>query len=355
MMYALSEQFGALHLFTYLTTRAALATITSLLILLAATPFFVALLSRKQAVQMIRKDGPESHLATKQKTPTMGGVLIVSSVLFSTLLWGNMGNYYLQLALATLCTFAIIGFIDDILKHRKKSSGGMSATVKIIAQTGAALLLMAVLFFMVDDSGTIYFPIFKEASIFLGAGYLAWGALVVIGSSNAVNLTDGLDGLAILPVVLVVSALGLFAYVTGHYYFANYLSLPYTPNSGELIVFCGALCGAGLGFLWFNAYPAQLFMGDVGSLSLGATMGMVALMIKQELLLCVMGIVFVAEALSVIAQVASFKLRGKRVLKMAPLHHHFELSGLKESKIIVRFWITTAIFVLIALLALKVR
>ncbi|MDI9348218.1 MAG: phospho-N-acetylmuramoyl-pentapeptide-transferase [Methylacidiphilales bacterium] len=356
MVYKLSLLYDSLHVFSYITTRAAFAAITALLFMIVSMPYFIQVFKKKQAIQIIREDGPKHHTQTKQQIPTMGGVPIILSVLLSTSIWGALENSFVLISLLTLLLFAGIGFWDDGLKIFFKHSRGMSAKTKLILQVISSIIIISLMYMYTNSvDQKIYIPMLKQVSISVGVLYILWGIIVIVGSSNAVNLTDGLDGLAILPVVLVGGGLGVFAYATGHYYFSSYLLLPFVPGAGELTIICGSLIGAGLGFLWYNTYPAQIFMGDVGSLSLGAVLAVLALMIKQELVLLIMGIIFVAEALSVIIQVASFKLRKKRVFKMAPLHHHFELLGWSEPKIIVRFWVFTFIFVLIGLATLKIR
>ena len=310
-----------------------------------------------QFEQYVRNEGPKSHYK-KTGTPTMGGILIISSMLISTLLWADLSNRYIWVVLFTTISFAFIGFFDDYLKIKNKSSDGLTSKQKILMQLIVSISIISYLFFSHDQVAEISFivPFFKNFIIPMGSFlFIFMGTFVLIGSSNAVNLTDGLDGLAILPSVLIAGALGLIAYSMGNQIIADYLYLPHLPLSGELIVFCGALIGSGIGFLWYNTYPAQVFMGDVGSLTLGAILGIMAVILRHELVFAIMAGVFVIETLSVAIQVISFKVRGKRVFLMAPIHHHFELKGWPEPKIIVRFWIITLVLILVALATLKLR
>lgn len=340
----------------YLTMRTILGTLTALGISLVLGPRVIRALNARQYGQSIREDGPESHL-DKAGTPTMGGVLILLSVCLSTLLWADLTNRYVLVILLVTVGFGLIGWVDDYRKIIEKNSAGLSAKSKYILQSLVALIVVLTLYFthssVVEQS--LIVPFFKEVSIDLGWFYLVLGYFVIVGASNAVNLTDGLDGLAILPTVLIGAALGLIAYLVGHSEFSQYLHIPFLPGAGELVIFCGALGGAGLGFLWFNTYPAQIFMGDVGALSLGAALGTIALITRHEIVFFIMAGIFVMETLSVIIQVASFKLTGKRVFRMAPLHHHYELKGWPEPRVIVRFWIITVILVLVGLATLKLR
>ncbi len=360
MLYYLSlyleHYFHPLHAFQYLTLRMVMATLTALLIAFALGPMMIRRLRQYQIGQSVRDDGPQSHLA-KTGTPTMGGLLILTSIGISTLLWSNLNNLYVWLVLIVTLGSGAIGFVDDYRKVIQKNSKGLSARSKLFWQSilalGAAIILYMTAHKAVDTQ--LIFPFFKDIVFNLGIFYIPFVYFVIVGSSNAVNLTDGLDGLATLPTVLVGGALGIFVYVSGNIHFSNYLLIPYIPGSGEVAVFCGALVGAGLGFLWYNSYPAEVFMGDVGSLALGAGLGMVAVIARQEIIFFIMGGVFVMETVSVILQVASFKLRGKRIFRMAPIHHHFELKGWPEPKVIVRFWILTVIFVLVGLASLKLR
>jgi phospho-N-acetylmuramoyl-pentapeptide-transferase len=332
-----AEQLASFHsgfnVFQYITLRTILGVLTALFIALLVGPVVIRRLSHLQIGQNVRSDGPESHLS-KAGTPTMGGLLILVSIAASTLLWGDLGNRFIWVVLATTAIFGAIGWADDYLKLTQGNSKGLSAPRKYGLQSVAALAAALFLFF---------------------TAYVVLTYFVVVGTSNAVNLTDGLDGLAILPAVMVAGALIVFAYVTGNVNFSSYLGVPYVAGTGELCVFCGSIVGAGLGFLWFNTYPAQVFMGDIGALALGAALGIVAVMVRQELALVIMGGVFVVETVSVILQVISFKLTGRRIFRMAPLHHHFELKGWPEPRVIVRFWIITVILVLIALATLKIR
>jgi|TARA_B110000305_G_scaffold107446_1_gene120878 phospho-N-acetylmuramoyl-pentapeptide-transferase len=341
----------------YLTVRTIGATATALLISIFLGPFVINLLKRLQFEQHVRVDGPKSHYK-KTGTPTMGGLLILLSLVISTLLWGDLGNRYIWVVLFVTISFGSVGFLDDFLKIKSKSSDGLSSKQKIILQTFFAFCASAYLYISAETSPETAFivPFYKDLLISMSPFlFILVGTFVVVGSSNAVNLTDGLDGLAILPTILIAGALGLIAYGMGNTVIADYLYLPHLEISGELIVFCGALMGSGIGFLWYNTYPAQIFMGDVGSLTLGAILGIIAVILRHELVFAVMAGVFVIETLSVAIQVISFKLRGKRVFLMAPIHHHFELKGWEEPKIIVRFWIITIILILIALATLKIR
>jgi len=341
----------------YLTVRTLGGTVTALLITILLGPLFIKKLKSMQFEQYVRTDGPESHYK-KTGTPTMGGVLIISSLLISTLLWADLSNRYIWVVLITTILFASIGFLDDFLKIKNKSSDGLTSKQKILMQLFFSLSIISYLYFSYQEIAEISFivPFFKNFIIPMSPIlFIFIGSFVLIGSSNAVNLTDGLDGLAILPSVLIAGALGLIAYSMGNQIIADYLYLPHLKLSGELIVFCGALIGSGIGFLWYNTYPAQVFMGDVGSLTLGAILGIMAVLLRHELVFAIMAGVFVIETLSVAIQVISFKTRGKRVFLMAPIHHHFELKGWPEPKIIVRFWIITLILILIALATLKLR
>ncbi len=353
----LSEYWSALNAFQYLTMRAILGVLTSLVIALIIGPKTIQQLVKYQIGQNIRDDGPESHFS-KAGTPTMGGLLILIAVIVSTLCWADLSSKFIWIVLLVTTAFGIIGFVDDYIMLILKRSKGLSARAKYLSQSLIGLAVAIYLFYTAQTSGEtqLIIPVFKnlifdlEWWMFIPLVYL-----VIVGTSNAVNLTDGLDGLAIMPTVMVGGALGVFAYFTGNKVFAEYLSIPYISGTGELVVFATSLVGAGLGFLWFNTYPAQVFMGDVGSLALGAALGTMAVLVRQELVLFIMGGVFVLETVSVIMQVASFKTTGKRIFKMAPIHHHFELKGWPEPKVIVRFWIVTVILVLIGLATLKVR
>jgi len=352
----LINDFHFLRVIQYLTFRMIVSALTSLLIVLIFCPKMIRYLNVLSIGQVVRTDGPQAHLK-KSGTPTMGGSLILIALGVSVLLWGDLANSYIWIALFVTMGFGAIGCIDDYRKITKKNTKGLSARAKLFYQSLIALIAISILYFTASGSSEtqLVIPFCKDIVIHMGLFYFVFTYFVIVGTSNAVNLTDGLDGLAIMPSILVILALGVFAYVTSNSHFAHYLALPYLPNDAELTVFCSALMGAGLGFLWYNTYPAQLFMGDVGSLSIGGALGIVAVMVRQELVLFLMGGIFVAETVSVILQVASFKLRGKRIFKMAPLHHHFELKGWAEPKVIVRFWIITVILVLLGLATLKLR
>lgn len=354
-LYPLNEIISAFNVFRYITFRTIYASLTAFLICFLLGPWVIRRLKRMQVGQYIRDDGPESHL-DKAGTPTMGGTLIVFSVTASTVLWTDITNFYVWIALLITVGYAIIGFMDDYLMQVKKQSKGLGAKSKIMLQTVLAIAAGTLLWAHPDFSTQVTIPFFKRVSPDLGWGYVLFAALVIVGASNAVNLTDGLDGLAIGPIVVASTAYMVFAYVTSHVKIAEYLQLHYVSGGGEITVFCGALAGAGLGFLWFNAYPAQVFMGDVGSLSLGGALGTVAVITKQEILLVLVGGLFVVETLSVIFQVGFFKISGgKRIFRMAPLHHHFELKGWPEPKVIVRFWIIAIALALISMSTLKLR
>jgi phospho-N-acetylmuramoyl-pentapeptide-transferase len=327
-----------------------------LLIALCFGPYLIRKLQEKQIGQSVRDDGPKSHLS-KAGTPTMGGTLILLAISVSTLLWGDLSNHYIWVVLLVTLATGLVGFVDDYRKVVQKNSRGLPARWKMFWQSIIALAAGIFLYATAATPAetTLIVPFFKDVAIELGLFYIVLTYLVIVGSSNAVNLTDGLDGLAILPTVMVGGALGACAYLVGNVNFAEYLFLPYLDGTGEVTIFCGALVGAGIGFLWFNTYPAQVFMGDVGSLALGAALGVLAVIVRQEILLFIMGGIFVAETVSVILQVASFKMTGKRIFRMAPLHHHFELKGWPEPRVIVRFWIITLFLVLIGLATLKIR
>ena len=354
----MARHFTALHLFQYITFRTIMAALTALAMSLLFGPGLIRKLAELKAGQVVRKDGPQTHLS-KAGTPTMGGVMILLAVAIATLLWADLHNRYVWVVLAVLLSFGVIGFYDDYKKLVLKDSRGLAARWKYLWQSVFGLAAMLGLYFvLLEDSPTavaLYVPLFKQIAIPLGWAFVVLGYLIIVGFSNAVNLTDGLDGLAIMPTVLVSAALGVFAYAAGHSVFSTYLQIPAVPGAAELCIFCGALSGAGLGFLWFNAYPAQVFMGDVGALAVGAALGCVAVVVRQEIVLLIMGGVFVMETASVILQVASFKLTGKRIFRMAPIHHHFELKGWPEPRVIVRFWIISVVLVLIGLATLKVR
>jgi len=353
----LATQFSIFNVFGYITLRAVLAALTALGISFLVGPLMIRKLSEYKIGQTIRTDGPQSH-GVKAGTPTMGGALILVSIAITTLLWGDLRNPIIWIVFFVTVGFGGIGWIDDYRKVIKRSPHGLRAKEKFFLQTILGLLAaLSLYFFGASENQTLLIlPFFKNYSLELGAvGFIIFSFLVIVGTSNAVNLTDGLDGLAIMPSVMIASALAIFAYVAGNIQFSSYLAFPYIPGAGELAVFCAALAGAGLAFLWFNAYPAEVFMGDVGALALGAALGTIAVAVRQEIVLFVMGGVFVIETLSVMVQVISFKLTGNRVFRMAPLHHHFELKGWKENQVVVRFWIITMILVLIGLSTLKLR
>lgn len=347
---------SSFRVFQYLTLRAILGALTALLISFIVGPIMIRKLERKKIGQSIRSDGVQSH-HEKAGTPTMGGGLILVAISSSTLMWADLQNRYIWVVLLVTLGHGIIGFIDDYRKIVNSNSDGLSAPVKLFWQSTIAISAAVFLYLnaQLPAETELIMPFFKNVAITMGWGYIFMTWIVVVGTSNAVNLTDGLDGLAIMPVVMVAAALGIFAYLSGNVNFAQYLAIPYLPAAGELVVFCAALVGTGLGFLWFNAYPATVFMGDIGALALGAALGILAILVRQEIVLMIMGGVFVAETVSVIIQVGSYKLRGKRVFLMAPIHHHYELKGWPEPRIIVRFWIITVILVLIGLATLKLR
>lgn len=352
----LSEHVSAFNVFGYITFRTLVSTGTALFISLLIGPFMIRWLERKQIGDVVRKDGPEQHFS-KEGTPTMGGLLILVSVVISSLCWVELDNRQVWIVLLVLVSFGVIGFIDDYKKLAKSDKGGMSAKLKFSLQIIFATTVALILYQTATNPAEtqLLVPFFKELAIPLGWGFVILTLLMIVGMSNAVNLTDGLDGLATLPTVMVVGALGLFAYAVGHMEFADYLQIPYIEGMGEVAVVCGAIVGAGLGFLWFNSYPAQMIMGDIGALPLGAALGVIGVLVRQEIVLLIMSGLFVLETVSVIAQVGSFKLRGKRVLRMAPIHHHFELKGWPEPKVTVRFWIITFLLVMIGLATLKLR
>ena len=360
MLMWLSEQLLFLDpgfgVFQYLTLRAILAACSAMLISMLVGPFVIVRLNDMQIGQTIRSEGPESHLV-KAGTPTMGGALILLAVLGSTILWADLDNRYVWIVIVTTAAFGAIGWVDDYRKVVRKDTKGLPARWKYFWQSVAALVCAVLLFTtaVTPEETTLYVPFFKDVAWSMGWLFVPFSYLVVVGSSNAVNLTDGLDGLAIMPTVMVATGLGVIAYLAGHVEFADYLNIAYLSGTGELVVFCGAIAGAGLGFLWFNTYPAMIFMGDVGALALGAALGVVAVITRHEIVLFIMGGIFVLETLSVIVQVSSFKLTGRRVFRMAPIHHHFELKGWPEPRVIVRFWIITVMLVLFGLATLKLR
>ncbi|WP_428607956.1 phospho-N-acetylmuramoyl-pentapeptide-transferase [Sedimenticola sp.] len=352
----LTQFNSGFSVFQYLTLRAILGVLTALAISFIVGPVMIRRLTHHQIGQTVRSDGPQSHLS-KAGTPTMGGTLLLVAVAVSTLLWANLENRYVWVVILVTLFFGLIGFYDDYKKLVLKDSRGLSARYKYLWQSvvgvGAAYALYSTASLPAETQ--LIIPFVKSVVIDMGPWFVLLSYFVIVGTSNAVNLTDGLDGLAIMPTVLVSGALGIFAYASGHAQIASYLLIPHLPGVGEMVIFCSALVGAGLGFLWFNAYPAQVFMGDVGALALGAALGVVAVIVRQELVLLIMGGVFVMETVSVMLQVASFKLTGRRIFRMAPLHHHFELKGWPEPRVIVRFWIITVILVLIGLASLKIR
>lgn len=352
----LEGYYHAFSVFQYITLRAILAALTSLVIALVLGPVIIRMLAKAQIGQVVRDDGPKSHLS-KSGTPTMGGVLILTAITISTLLWSNLSNLYVWLVLIVTLAFGLIGWVDDYRKLIRNDPRGLPSRWKYFWQSVVGLCAAVYLYHIAQSPAEteLLIPFFKNMFIPLGIFYIVFTYFVIVGTSNAVNLTDGLDGLAILPTVLIAGALGIFAYLAGHMKFAEYLVLPYIPGVGEASIFCGAIVGSGLGFLWFNAYPAQIFMGDVGALGLGAALGILAVLVRQELVLFIMGGVFVAETVSVMLQVGSYKLRGKRIFRMAPIHHHFELLGWPEPRVIVRFWIVTVILVLLGLASIKIR
>jgi phospho-N-acetylmuramoyl-pentapeptide-transferase len=352
----LQQYESGFSVFQYITFRAILGTITALVLSLVIGPTMIRKLSSYKIGQQVRDDGPQSHLS-KAGTPTMGGALILVSIAISTLLWSDLSSEKVWVVLGVTLAFGLIGGVDDYKKLVYGNSKGLAARWKYFWQTVVGFTAAFFIYTSAKTSveTTLIFPFLKDVMLPLGAGFIVLTYLVIVGSSNAVNLTDGLDGLAIMPTVMVAGALAVFAYLSGHLNFADYLGIPYVAGVGELSIFCGALVGAGLGFLWFNTYPAMVFMGDVGALALGAALGVVAVYVRQELVLVIMGGVFVMETVSVILQVGSFKLTGKRIFRMAPIHHHFELKGWPEPRVIVRFWIITVVLVLVGLASLKLR
>ncbi len=352
----LQEYVGALSVFRYLSFRAILGVLTALGLSMMLGPLMIRKLIELQVGQAIRDDGPQSHLS-KSGTPTMGGALILFSIGLSTLLWGDLENKYVLVVLAVTFSFGLIGWVDDYRKVVEKNSKGLPAKWKYLWQSVFGFAAAVTLYICSSGSveTTLYFPFLKNAELELGIFYIFTSYLMIVGFSNAVNLTDGLDGLAIMPTVMVGSALGVIAYLVGNVNFSSYLHIAYVPGAGELVVFCAALVGAGLGFLWFNTHPAQVFMGDVGALALGAALGVIAVMTRHEIVFFIMSGIFVMETVSVILQVASFKLTGRRIFRMAPLHHHFELKGWPEPRVIVRFWIISVMLVLFGLATLKLR
>ncbi|RJP29804.1 MAG: phospho-N-acetylmuramoyl-pentapeptide-transferase [Candidatus Omnitrophota bacterium] len=358
LLYPLHEAISFLNIFRYITFRSVMATITAFIISLVLGPFIIKKISGLNIGENIRKEESQKLYELhnkKQGTPTMGGILILLAITSSTLLWADISNKYVLIALFSMIWLGITGFIDDYLKHIRKKSKGLTAASKITSQLLLGIILGAILYFDPDVSTKINIPFLKGISLELGIFYIFLVILVIAGSSNAVNLTDGLDGLAIGIVVMVAIAYSILSYVTGNVRLSDYLLIDYIKGSGELTIFCASIIGAGLGFLWFNCYPASIFMGDVGSLALGGAIGVVALLIKKELLLIIVGGIFVLEALSVILQVGSFRIRKKRLFKIAPIHHHFQFLGWSENKVIVRFWIIAALLALFTIITLKIR
>lgn len=355
LLFPLHANFSIFNVFRYITFRTIYASLTAFLICFVLGPWVIRKLRMMQVGQYIREEGPTSH-HQKAGTPTMGGLLIIFAIVVSTLLWADLTNWLIWMILGVTVSFGAIGFYDDYLMQVKKRNKGLSVRGKFLLQTGLALLAGLIVILRPEADTRLTVPIFKDFNPDLGWGYMIFAALVIVGAANAVNLTDGLDGLAIGPTIVAAVAYMVFAYAAGHIEIANYLQIPYIVGSGEITVFCGILAGAGLGFLWFNSYPAQVFMGDVGSLALGGALGAVAVVAKQEILLMLVGGLFVIEVLSVIFQVGFFKMtNGKRIFKMAPLHHHFELKGWPEPKVIVRFWIIAIALALVSLSTLKIR
>ncbi len=353
-LYPLHTEFSFLNVFRYLSFRVIYAAVTAFLVAFVLTPWFINKLQEIKMGQQVRDDGPKTHLA-KTGTPTMGGILIIFAVVFSTLMWADLANKYVWIVVLSTMGFGLIGFMDDYLKFSKKRSRGLSATEKFAGQFGIAIVVGLILYFLPGFSTKLNVPFFKNFTPDLGLLYVPFVVLVIVGASNAVNLTDGLDGLAIGPVMIATMAYTIVVYMAGHRIFSDYLLIPYVEGAGEVGVFTAAIFGASLGFLWFNTYPASVFMGDVGSLPLGAALGTVAVISKHELLLMLVGGVFVIEAVSVIFQVLSFKSRGKRIFLMAPIHHHFEMKGWEEPKVVVRLWIIAILLALLSLSTLKLR
>lgn len=351
----LQQYVSAFGVFKYLTFRGILGVLTALGISMLLGPVFIRKLNQLQIGQSVREDGPQSHLS-KSGTPTMGGALILFAILMSTLLWADLSNRYVLIVIFVTFTFGLIGWVDDYRKVVEKNSKGLAAKWKYFWQSVLGLGVATFMYMTSTPEETaLILPFLKDVSLQLGLAYIVLTYLMIVGFSNAVNLTDGLDGLAIMPTVMIGSALGIIAYLVGNFNFANYLHIPFISGTGELVIYCGALAGAGLGFLWFNTYPAQVFMGDVGALSLGAALGVIAVIVRHEIVFFIMSGIFVMETVSVILQVGSYKLTGRRIFRMAPLHHHFELKGWPEPRVIVRFWIITVMLVLFGLATLKLR
>ncbi len=355
LIYPLHNHWAIFNVFRYITFRTIYAAITALCIMLFLGPWFINKMQQLQMGQVVRKDGPQSHMM-KQGTPSMGGILIIGSIVTATLLWADLSIIYIWISILILVGYGLIGLCDDMLKVKRKTSRGLSGRWKL---TGQVVIVIAGALFIAFNSGWdthLSIPFFKNYRPDLGLFYAVFALLVIVGSSNAVNLTDGLDGLATGPFVVAAAVYTLFSYLAGHAALAHYLQIPTVPGAGELAIFCGAMVGAGLGFLWYNTYPAEIFMGDVGSLSMGGALGVVAVLSKQEILLAIVGGIFVVEALSVMLQVGYFKMtKGKRIFRMAPIHHHFELKGWAEPKVVVRFWIVSVLLGLVAISTLKLR
>jgi phospho-N-acetylmuramoyl-pentapeptide-transferase len=354
LIYPLSEQFSLLNVFRYITVRAFVAFVVSTIISIIWGHYFIRFIKNRQFGQVVRDDGPQSHLK-KMGTPTMGGVFMIGTILLTILICGNFSSLPLWLALGVLISYAFLGFLDDYLKVIKKNTKGVRPKLKLLWQIGTAFIISIIIYKVEFIDTQLYLPFLKGPLLDLGWLYIPFSMLVIVGSSNAVNLTDGLDGLAMGPIITSAASLGLLAYVAGHLALANYLFIPFIHSASELVVLAACIIGAGVGFLWYNAYPAQIFMGDVGSLSLGGTLGTLAVLTKNEVLFVLIGGIFVIETLSVIIQVISFKLTKKRVFKMAPIHHHFELKGWPEPKVIVRFWIISILLAILAISTLKIR
>ncbi len=353
-LYPLHMNYGAFHVFKYITFRTFAASITSVLFCMLAGPAYIRFLQKLQMGQVVRDDGPQSHLS-KKGTPTMGGGLMLCSITISTLLWADLTNKNIWIAVITTLLFGVIGYIDDYRKVVQKNPKGLSGKQKLIFQTLVAFSAAYLIYILRDTPPVLKFPFFKDVSLYLGPAFILVATFVIVGASNAVNLTDGLDGLAVGPTITTSVTFLILSYCAGHLKISEYLQIPHIPGAGELSIFLATVAASCLGFLWFNTYPAQVFMGDVGSLSLGAALGVVSVITKNEILLAVCGGIFVLEALSVMAQVTSFKMTGKRVFKMAPIHHHFELKGWAEPKVIVRFWIISVLLSLVTLSTLKLR
>ena len=351
------ETFTFLNVFKYITFRIGLSVLTSLIIIFLIGNPLIKYFSKKQITGPIRQDGPFDHIIKKSGTPTMGGLMILIGIIISTLMWADLNNIYIWIVIFVCTSLGLLGFIDDYLKIKQKNSSGINAKLKFLGQLLISLIAIIILVYFSDHStiSNLYFPFFKNLVIHLGIFFIPFGIFVIIGSSNAVNLTDGLDGLATVPVMLVALSFSLICYLVGNTIFSNYLQIQYIPDVGELSIFCGSIVGSCLGFLWYNAPPAKIFMGDTGSLSLGGSIAAVAIIVKHEIVLAIIGGLFVLETVSVIIQVISFKLTGKRVFMMAPIHHHFEKKGWAESTVVIRFWIIAIILALVGLATLKLR